>query len=428
MSGGENPEARALRQSLVDALLRAGSIRTRHVEDAFRAVPRHLFLPEVSVQTAYADQAIPTKYLDGLAVSAASQPTIVAIMLEGLELAPGRRVLEIGAGTGYNAALMAHIVGTAGRVVTIDIDEDIVDGARAHLAAAGLPRVWVIRGDGAQGYADEAPYDRIILTVGAADVEEAWCDQLAPGGRLLLPLSIAGGVQKVVALECAGDHLRSALMGECRFMPLRGSAGGQEQEHWLGGNPALVFRQESTSPAEPDRIYTLLGGAQANGRAQRAWPDYPGVLRLTPDELTMGLLPWIDLHQSGFCTVRVTGEMTTWSSVPPLFSGGSGELAWRAASGLCDDTGICLLFCPPPQTLGLEGRYPGPPFDLALRSYGQDGPLRRVFEAIDSWQQAGRPSTERMRLRVYPSDAAYAPADRETVARRPSSLLVLEWH
>lgn len=426
MSEEEYSEATALRRAMVDALLQAGSIRSRRVEEAFRAMPRHLFLPESSPATAYADQAIPTKYLDGLAVSAASQPTIVAIMLEGLALAEGQRVLEIGAGTGYNAALMAHIIGPTGRVVTVDIDEDIVTGARDHLRDAGFSQVHVVCGDGARGYADEAPYDRIILTVGAADIAPAWRDQLAPDGRLLLPLSIGGGVQKVVVLEHAGDHLRSALMGECRFMPLRGSAGDQEQEHWLDGDPALIVRHDAASPIIPERIHELLSGPAAGERTRRVWQDYPGVLRLTPDQLSMGLLPWLDLHQPGFCTVRATGETALESTVPPLFSGGSGELAWRAASGLCDDTGLCLLFCPPPQVLGPDGRY-GPPFDLALRSYGGEGPLRRVLAAFAGWERAGQPSTERMRLRVYPRDVAYIPATGETVVPRPSSLLVLEW-
>jgi protein-L-isoaspartate(D-aspartate) O-methyltransferase len=103
-----------LHQALVDRLKCAGYIHTPAVEAAFRAVPRHLFLPAVAPDTVYTDEAIPTKRLDGKAVSSSSQPAIMAIMLEQLDLHPGHRVLEIGAGTGYNAALMAHIVGDSG--------------------------------------------------------------------------------------------------------------------------------------------------------------------------------------------------------------------------------------------------------------------------------------------------------------------------
>ncbi|HWE63892.1 MAG TPA: methyltransferase domain-containing protein [Chloroflexota bacterium] len=429
MSSEPEREATALRQAMVDMLVQAGNIRSQPVEAAIRAVPRHHFLPEVSLKTAYADQAVPTKYLEGFAVSAASQPTMVAIMLEGLALAPGQRVLEIGAGTGYNAALMAHIVGASGQIVTVDIDEDIVVGARTHLAAAGFAGVQVVWGDGALGYAPLAPYDRIILTVGAADIEPAWRDQLAPSGRLLVPLSIAGGVQKVIALEPAGDHLRSTFMSECRFMPLRGSAGGQEQEQWLNGNPALILRQGAQPRASPERVYAWLVDAMdatAAGRTTPIGQDYPGVIRLTPAELTMGLLPWLDLRQPGFCTLRAGGETAVEGMLPPLFSGGSGESAWRMSSGLCDETGLCLLYCPPPRTLSPDHLYE-PPFDLTLRSYGQDGPLQRTLDAIESWRQAARPSTERMRLRVYPRDVSYMPAARETALDRAASRLVLEW-
>ena len=112
-----------LHQALVDQLTKNGSITTSAVEAAFRAVSRHLFLPHVPPEHVYQDQAIPTKYDEGRAISSSSQPTIMAIMLEQLALAPGHRVLEIGAGTGYNAALMAHIVGDTGQVVTMDVNE-----------------------------------------------------------------------------------------------------------------------------------------------------------------------------------------------------------------------------------------------------------------------------------------------------------------
>src|SRR6185503_18791702 len=99
----------------------------------------------------YRDRAIGTKRLDGQYVSSSSQPEIMAIMLEMLDLQPGHRVLEIGAGTGFNAALLAHLVGESGEVVAIDVDDDIVEAARARLAAAGYERVRVILGDGALG-------------------------------------------------------------------------------------------------------------------------------------------------------------------------------------------------------------------------------------------------------------------------------------
>lgn len=195
-----------LPQALVAELKNKGAIRTPPVETAFGAVPRHLFVPGVALDEVYRDQSIPTKRLAGAVVSSSSQPAIMAVMLEQLALEPGHRVLEIGAGTGYNAALMAHIVGESGQVVTIDIDEDIVEDAREHLAAAGFKRVQAVCGDGGLGYAEAAPYDRIILTVGAWDLLPAWLEQLKPGGRLLFPLSLKGGVQVSAAFEQRDDH------------------------------------------------------------------------------------------------------------------------------------------------------------------------------------------------------------------------------
>lgn len=150
-------------------------------------MPRHTFVPEVPVDEAYADAPLYTKTDgNGASISAASQPRIVAMMLEQLQPEPGQRVLELGAGTGYNAGLLAHLVGEHGQVTTIDVDDNTVDDARSGLAAAGIDNVRVVLGDGALGHPDGAPYDRIIATVGAWGLPPAWLAQLAPGGRLVV--------------------------------------------------------------------------------------------------------------------------------------------------------------------------------------------------------------------------------------------------
>ncbi len=214
------------RAALVDRLRDEKVIRTPSVEAAFRSVPRHLFLPGVPLEVAYADEPVYTKRDDssGVSLSAASQPRIVAMMLEQLQLQPGDHVLEVGAGTGYNAALLAAITGDAGHVTAIDIDQDLVDGARQHLAAAGITNVEVILGDGALGHAIGAPYDRVIATVGAFETPPAWLEQLAPHGRLLVPLRLAGAESRSIVFERVGDgwHSRGSEMNV--FMPLRGIA------------------------------------------------------------------------------------------------------------------------------------------------------------------------------------------------------------
>ena len=209
-------------QPLADELKRLGFIRTPLVESAFRNVPRHLFLPGVPQEEVYKNQAIITKRIAGKPVSSSSEPAMMAIMLEQLGLEPGHRVLEIGAGTGYNAALMSHIVGEMGQIITVDIDADIAAAAQQNLAAAGFKQVQVICEDGGNGYAAAAPYDRIILTVGSWDITPAWREQLKPNGRLLLPLSIKTR-QISVAFKSAGNHLVSLSIVPCGFMKLRGA-------------------------------------------------------------------------------------------------------------------------------------------------------------------------------------------------------------
>ncbi len=168
------PQPAHLHQALVDQLVQRGALSDPAIEAAFRAVPRHLFLPDVALEQIYQNQPVVTKYEQELPISSSTQPGMMATMLYQLGLAPGLRVLEIGAGTGYNAALLASLVGPSGQVVTLDLDADIVTEAQSHLAAAGYPQVTVVMGDGANGYAASAPYDRIIVTAGAWDVFPAW--------------------------------------------------------------------------------------------------------------------------------------------------------------------------------------------------------------------------------------------------------------
>src|SRR3990172_3865788 len=121
------PDERALRRRLVNELRKPGYLRTERVAEAFSAVPRHVFLPGKPMKDVYTNRAFVTKQLDGVPVSSSSEPAIMAIMLEQLDVQPGHRVLEIGAGTGYNAAVLSHLVGRRGRVATVDIDSEIAE-------------------------------------------------------------------------------------------------------------------------------------------------------------------------------------------------------------------------------------------------------------------------------------------------------------
>ncbi len=232
-----------LREALVTHIDQFGTFRTPEVRAAFNTVPRHLFLPDVDIATAYAARgALVTKRAeDGTAISSASSPNLVAAMLEQLGVRAGSRILEIGAATGINAALLAELTGPAGHVVTIELDEDLAYGARAGLTRAGYPHVEVICGDGALGHADAAPYDRIIVTAGAWDISAAWWDQLAVGGRIVVPLRLHGsGLTRSLALDLVEPgRMVSRSAAVCGFVPMRGAAEQAEQHIRLAEDAVL---------------------------------------------------------------------------------------------------------------------------------------------------------------------------------------------
>jgi methyltransferase of FxLD system len=298
-----------LRERLVDDLCELGKIRSPSVARAFRAVPRHLFAQQVPLETAYEDDVIFTKSQNGVSVSALPSPSISADMLEVLDVGAGHRVLEIGAGTGYNAALLGRL---AGRVVTVDIDEDIARAARERLT--GVDNVEVRVGDGWAGAPDHAPYDRIELTIGTSDISAAWRDQLADGGLIVLPLWLRVGVQLSVAFRRHGDVLRSESVTDCGFQRLRGPHSGPEGFVAVGGGDFLVL--DDAADAAPLR--ELLRRPPREERAPIIDPavfarmalDEPRTLAVS--DLSGGLRP--GLYDAGGVVVIDNDRMLTYGS------------------------------------------------------------------------------------------------------------------
>jgi methyltransferase of FxLD system len=222
-----------LRRRLLADMRAKGVLDAPRVEAAFLALAREHFLPQAlangGLAAVYRDDAIATKRNDqGLPLSSSSQPSLMAKMLALLDVQPGDRVLEVGAGTGYNAALLAHLSGPTGRVTSIDIDPDLALRARRSLRAAGA-RATIVTGDGRAGHPPNAPYDRIIATAAADEIPAAWLQQLSERGRLELPLRLdheRGAIQLIPVLERHGDQLRSVGLTWGRFMPLHGGDGG----------------------------------------------------------------------------------------------------------------------------------------------------------------------------------------------------------
>lgn len=211
-----------LRETLVAELQRSGAAEEPAIAHAFAAVPRHCFVPEVPLEEAYADRAISIKSAGGETLASISQPSMLGRMLELAHVERGERILEIGTGSGYNAALLAELAGDDGLVVTIDVEADLVERARMTLASCGYDRVRVVLGDGHAGYAPDAPYDRIIVSARATDITQAWWDQLRDGGRIVVPVDIGVAGEYAVGFERTDDAMHSVGIVNCLFVPLRG--------------------------------------------------------------------------------------------------------------------------------------------------------------------------------------------------------------
>jgi protein-L-isoaspartate(D-aspartate) O-methyltransferase len=228
---GDDAMTTDLHQRLVEDLAGKRLLDNPRLRAAFQAIHREHFLPGVEAERIYHDDAVTTQTgSGGMTTSSSSQPSIMALMLAQLDPQPGDRVLEIGAGTGYNAALLAHLVGPGGQVTTIDIDPAITRAAQANLDRAGIGanQVEVRTGDGWLGVADRALFDRIQATVGVWDLAPAWADQLTPAGTLVAPLWLRAGVHVTAAFtRPAGDaRLRSRQVAGCDFVRLRGPHAG----------------------------------------------------------------------------------------------------------------------------------------------------------------------------------------------------------
>jgi protein-L-isoaspartate(D-aspartate) O-methyltransferase len=414
--GTDGPaEARARLAESLRVSGRAGAV----VSEAFLAVPRHAFLPRGLIAQAYEDTAIVTKSdAGGLAVSASTQPAMMAIMLEQLELAAGQRVLEIGTGTGYNAALIAQIVGDSGSVVTIDVEPDLIAEARARLAAAGFADVTVVCGDGADGVPDRAPYDRIIVTAGVWDLAPQWLAQLGAGGRIVAPLSVRG-IQLAVAFEQAGTHWAGRLPRRCQFIRMTGLSAGPETVVPLGPQPDLhaVLTDGTDGPApEAGALSEAFSGPAVDVPAPSGL-RVGGIRELTDLDL------WLALTEPGLSRLNLTGGHGERANHARQRIAGRMPLGGFAQCDGVGPLGLAALAVPTGQAENHR------PFEVAVRGYGPGGPALadHLAERAAVWDGLGRPGAANLELAVYPTGTRPEAIEGSVISHRPNSVLVAGW-
>lgn len=351
-----------LRRQLVDSLRAKGILKTTAIADAFLEVRRDMFVPEHSLEDVYRDQAITTKEQSGVPISSSSQPTMMAIMLEQLELQPGMRVLEIGAGTGYNAALLQSLVGPTGHVTSVEIDSEIASWARARLHAAGNDKIQVVQADGSNGWPAGAPYDRIELTVGTADIAAAWFDQLTPGGILVVPLWI-NSVQLCVAFAKRDEMLLSRSAMPCGFTRIRGRMAGIDQYRTL--QPGVMIAGGDRELSDDVLRQLISQRSRSESMESASWH---------------GFALYMAVHDSHTVMLASTDERIMGFDGP--------------AFGLCDPTheSLCLLSYP------VEGNGVG-----TIHSYGEESARMLVGSLLDRWRADGSPDLTGVGVVVLPT-------------------------
>jgi protein-L-isoaspartate(D-aspartate) O-methyltransferase len=211
----------AEREAMVERQLRRRGIGEQPILDAFLAVPREAFVSDDHAHLAYGDHPLPIE-----AGQTISQPYIVALMIQAADIKRSDTVLEVGAGSGYAAAVISRI---AAKVIGIERQHELVGVARERLRRLGYGNVEIVEGDGTRGWTDEAPYEAILAAASGSHVPEALIAQLAPGGRLVMPIGGPGWVQELVKVTKHEDGvLKQENLGGVRFVPLIGEEGWKD--------------------------------------------------------------------------------------------------------------------------------------------------------------------------------------------------------
>lgn len=401
----------ALRRTLVDQLREKGNIRTTAVADALLAVPRHVFTPEATLEEAYADDVVRTKHNErGETVSSVSAPWLQAEMLEQSGLGPGMRALEIGSG-GYNAALLAELVGPSGHVVSVDIDPFVTDRARRFLKEAGYGNVTVLEGDGAYGAPDHAPdggFDATVVTVQAADIPPAWADQLAPHGRLIVPLRLRG-ISRAIHFEHEDGHLASRRTTFCGFVQMQGDAASAEHALRFGCDAFVQLTVDEGQPVDDAALRHAFTGPR-----HEVWTGAP-LARMEP------ALPVLDLWLAG--DLAPYGRFH--ASAAAHQEGLTGRVLGVGTSATWTGDSFAYVALRPSRDAPEETREA----EIGVIAHGPDREAlaQRLAERIRFWNRTLRPGPEPV-VRAYPADTPDSRLPDGRVIDKNLARLVLAWH
>jgi len=367
---------------------------SRETEQAYFATPRHLFVPRYRewgsrawhhVNPDNLEQHLAALYADRPLVlfgdddddllSTVSQPSFVLRMLDLLNPKPGQAVFELGTGSGWNGALLGHLVGPEGRVVSVDILHDVATTAAETIERLGITNVTVVEGDGGEGYPAAAPYDRAIFTAGTYDLPRAFYDQLKEGALLLSVIKIEGGGDGLFLLRKTADHFESMHSMTCAFVQLRG-------RYQIEG-------------LEPIRVETLPEWTTLQHREVSRTPFWWG--GTGPEWFawgTLGIRFFLAIAEPAFRAFR-TKPADDRAPAEVYFG------LWNAAR----------------ESLVLAK-------DDRLITYGNHEARERLLEKVRQWVELGMPTAASFRLQVFPSDVHVTDADHQwTVKRRESQFV-----
>ena len=363
-------------QALIERLRTMGELYDPRVEKAFMSVPRHLFLPNISEDRAYTDESIVVKKnAQGEVLCSSILPSMMARMLNHIDIQEGQNILEIGSGTGYSAALMRKVVGSSGTITSIEIDPSNANAAQDNLLRAKISGVNIVNADGAQGYAPRAMYDRIVSTVGVWDIPSTWFGQLKPKGKLIVPIWLDG--LQVVATFTANadgtfysDHNSAGV-----FIYMTGAEKLPAIQKRVGST-ALSLLSDQTSKIDTAALHLLLSHDQEHCHLSTS---------LSTHEYWYGFIPYAMINEPS-------------DSIFVLYEVLEGQKAYGI-----EDKGFGV-FTPgsavfvPYDGMGYAHCFAGSDAFISLES------------SLDNWNDAGRPGMKALRLRIIPKQNNIKPS------------------